>query len=153
MLTKSQITDRSVQKFCIRCSIIDENKSNFVFTHCLIFKSDSKTCENCFFKHKTHECNHNQFIFLLFLDFRLIYYINFMRKKFAIVKMMFSIFVTRERFSNARLKIKIFVKNCENDVLMRNVFFSRRAFKRQRLMMILRLFQSFVIRRRFKSND
>ena len=67
--------------------------------------------------------------------------------------MMFSIFVTNQRFFETRLKTRAFVKNHENDQLTTSLLFSTRALKRRRLMIILRLFQSFVIRDSFKNDD
>ena len=76
-----------------------------------------------------------------------------MRKKFAIESDV-SIFVTsNERFSDEKMKTRIFVKNRKNDELMTNMFSSTRAFNRRRLIMILSSFESLVIRNRFRNND
>ena len=59
---------------CHRCFNVDENDSNFVFVRCNIFKNVSKTCENCFFKHKTLKCSFNKSVFIqLVFDFQLIF--------------------------------------------------------------------------------
>ena len=75
-----------------------------------------------------------------------------MCKKFAI-KNNVSIFVINKRFSNAKKKTRIFVKNRKNDQLTTNMFFSTRAFKRCRLIIILLLFQSIVTRNRSENNN
>ena len=66
---------------------------------------------------------------------------------------MFSIFVNNQRFFDTKLKTRTFVKNHENDQLTTSLFFSTQTFKRRRLMIILRLFQSFVIRDSFENDD
>ena len=72
---------------------------------------------------------------------------------FAIDEMMFSIFVITQRFFETKLKTRAFVKNHENDQLTTSLFVSTRTFKRRRLMIILRLFQSFFTRDSFENDD
>ena len=85
--------------------------------------------------------------------------------------MMFSIFVTNERFFDVKKKTRTSIKNHENDQLILTMsiiycfyqfhnkididikFFSTRAFKRRRFMIILSLFQSIVFRDRLKNDD
>ena len=76
-----------------------------------------------------------------------------MRREFA-AESDVSIFVTsNERSFDARRETRVFVKDRKNDQLMTDMLFSTRALNRRRLMIILSLSQSLVIRDRFRSSD
>ena len=110
LLTQSQIIDRNARSFCIHCVVT----SNRVFRVCRQTKTQSETCDECWWRHKASKCSLN--MFLSFFSFHskrvkrlLTYDVNSMRVKFAIAKMMLSIFLKIRNFSvhdkNTRTRI------------------------------------------------
>ena len=134
LLTQSQIIDRNARSFCIHCVVTN----NRVFRVCRQIKTQSETCDEYWWKHKTSKYSLSMFLFFFSFHSKrmkrlLIYDVNSMRVEFAIAKMMLSIFFkirnsfVHDRSTRARINVvKTTLSNFE-------ACFSQRQSNRQKL--------------------
>ena len=135
LLTQSQVIDRNARSFCIHCVVT----SNRVFRVCRQIKTQSETCDECWWKHKASKCSLSMFFFFFSFHSKrvkrlLIYDVDSMRVEFAVAKMMLSIFFkirsffVHDRDTRARINVvKTTLSNFET-------CFSQRQSNRQRLL-------------------
>ena len=135
LLTQSQIIDRNARSLCIHCVVT----SNRVFRVCRQIKTQSETCDECWWKHKASKCSLSMFFSLSSSHSKrvkrlLTYDVNSMRVEFAIAKMMFSISFKIRSSSvhdkNTRARISVVRATLSNF----ETCFSQRQSNRQRLL-------------------
>ena len=134
LLTQSQVIDRDARSLCTHCVVTNSR----VFRVCRQIKTQSETCDECWWKHKTSKCSLSMFLFSFSSHFKrmkrlLIYDVNSIRVKFAIAKMMLSIFLkiknsfVHDRDTRTRINVvKTTLSNFE-------ACFSQRQSNRQKL--------------------
>ena len=135
LLTQFQIIDRNARSFCTHCVVTN----NRVFRVCRQIKTQSETCDECWWKHKASKCSLSMFFSLSSSHSKrvkrlLTYDVNSMRVKFAIAKMMFSIFLKiKSSFvhnKSTRTRINV-VKTTLSNL---KTCFSQRQSNRQKLL-------------------
>ena len=153
LLTQFQIIDRNARSLCTHCVVTN----NRVFRVCRQIKAQSETCDECWWKHKTSKCSLSMFLSFFSSHSKrmkrlLTYDVNSMRVKFAIAKVMLSIFVNINVFSLHTRDTKAYIKSVRTFLMSTNACLSQRSFNKKRRLISI-IIQSTDDRERSKKSD